>query len=236
MGTPAEPTHAKKTDFIPPQAPSSHTSQEALKESRSFAHYLASLDAKLSLYSSTYTIIFVFALSNIVAFFFEAVPEYHRRGQDKFLAWLIGISRGCGNVLNLNFALVILLGARYTFTWLRATPLNLIIPFDKAMPHFHVAVASTSLGFAVVHCLLHLIAGLSRGSWAKGFGKWTWSFVTGMVLSVAFVAIVITSIKSRRKKSFETFYYTHLIGAILTYLLLILHGKLQKVSSMKVLL
>lgn len=209
-------------DEKPPQNPKTSTD---LEHARTFAQHLASLDAKLSLCSSKHTITLVYTLSNIIAFFFEAIPEYHRNGNDKLAAWVIGVARGCGNVLNLNFALIILMAARYSLTLLRTTPLNLVVPFDQVMPDFHMAIAILSFVVASLHSIMHLIVGFMRGTWAAGFGKWTYSFATGVLLTIACSAMGITSLEHVRRQRFEVFYYSHISGAVLGYILLILHGK-----------
>lgn len=73
-----------------------------------------------------------------------------------------------GYSLNLNAALVILLASRLTFTLIRETPLNLVIPFDKLFPAFHIYVGYTIAVASVGHAVFHIIWIVRWDGWAPG--------------------------------------------------------------------
>lgn len=185
---------------------------------------IATLDAKLQVYSPTYTFILCYLLANIVLFFFGAVDEYNRWDDDLLRAWTIGIARGCGNTLNLNIALEFLLASRMTLSKLRNSIFGAVLPIDRAMPELHSLIGYVSIISAVLHGIFHSIAGLSRGMWQPGFGGWTWCFATGLVLLSLFSVMVTTAMKPMRHKNFERFINVHLVGAFLFFPLICIHG------------
>lgn len=140
------------------------------------------------------------------------------------------IARGFGFTLNFNSQLIFLLACRKLLTWLRSTPLSIFLPFDQAMPAAHMAIGYIIAGSAVIHAIFHLIAGLTPGEkrigWAGGFGGWTQAAVTGFVIATVMATIILSSLPSVRRKHFERFYQTHLVGAAVFFLLLIFHGML----------
>ncbi|CAN8077150.1 unnamed protein product [Agarophyton chilense] len=185
---------------------------------------LASIDARLQCYSPTYTFLLSYCLGNIVLFFFAAVKEYENWKDDAFVAWTVAIARGTGFILNLNIAIVILLASRKTLTFLRSTPISSLLPLDHAMPEMHTFVAVFSFALAILHGILHSVAGITRKFWAPGFGKWTYCFATGCTLVVIFVTIFVTAVPPARRTNFERFIHVHFVGAALFLPLLMLHG------------
>lgn len=185
--------------------------------------FLASIDAKLQSYSPKYTFILSYCLANIVLFFFAAVKEF-KRWEEPLLSWFVAIGRGFGFILNLNTAFLVLLACRKTFTILRTTAIGTLLPLDCVMPELHSVVGIFSFLSAVLHGVFHTVGGISGDFWHPGFGKWTYCFITGIVLLSLFLVITATSSKCVRQAHYETFVQVHLIGAVVFIPLFVLHG------------
>jgi len=194
------------------------------KKADSALRSIATFDSKLLCYSPHYTFVLCYVLTNVVLFFIAAVEEYQRWPSDALVRWTIAVARGSGSTLNLNIALIVFLACRATMGALRTSPLSTILPIDQAMPELHSLVGYVSFGSAATHTLFHCIAGLSRGFWAPGFGKWTWLFITGVLLVLLFALMVATAVPPARRKNFERFINVHLYGAVLFVLLFFFHG------------
>lgn len=165
---------------------------------------LSELDARLSVYSPSATFVLSFVLSNIVLFSFGFAEEHVRWG-GALRSWGIGFARGFGYCMNLNVALILMLACRATLTALRKTVLNVVIPFDKAMPLFHSCCGWTTLFCAVMHGAGHSV-GFAREMWAlNGFLGWRYCVVTGSTLMVILGLLVFFASKPMRDKNFELF-------------------------------
>lgn len=186
--------------------------------------FIAILDAKLQVYSSKYTFLLSYLLTNIVLFFFAAVDEFFNWPNDPLLAWSLCIARGFGFVLNMNVALIFILASKKTLGVLRNTVLGAVLPIDQAMPEMHSLVGYVSFLSAALHGTFHCIGALAGNLWAPGFGKWTSCVVSGFVLFSLLGAIVATALRPMRRRNFELFIRTHIMGATLFIPLLCLHG------------
>lgn len=187
-------------------------------------HAIAVSDARLQVYSSKYTFMLSYFLTNIVLFFMGAVNEYLRWPDDPLRAWTISIARGFGIMLNLNIAMEFLLASKMTLSVLRNSILGAVLPIDQAMPALHTFVGYVSFTAAVFHGLFHSIGGMARSMWTPGFGKWTWCVATGFVLLGLFLLMLLTAAKPMRNANFERFINVHLVGVTLFFPLICLHG------------
>lgn len=173
----------------------------------------------------TYTVLFIFMLFNISFFILGAGPAWTSSLGDPFiLRAAFAIARGGGVALNFNSALVILLAARSLMTWLRSTVLNMIIPFDKAMPAFHSFVGTMLTIATFLHALGHIIRYSILRLATPGFLGTTSLAISGSIITLIVFAMRFTSMVSVRRKSFEAFYWVHKIGFILYFVILIMHG------------
>eukprot|EP00178_Gracilaria_changii_P028158 TRINITY_DN966_c0_g1_i1.p1 TRINITY_DN966_c0_g1~~TRINITY_DN966_c0_g1_i1.p1 ORF type:complete len:1095 (+),score=174.41 TRINITY_DN966_c0_g1_i1:333-3287(+) len=109
-------------------------------------------------------------------------------------------------------------------TYLRGTVLNMIVPFDKAMPAFHSLVGNGLTCATALHVLGHIVRYSALRLHGPGFYGYTSLAVTGTLLTVIMMAIKFTSLKAVRRRTFETFYWVHSIGFLLFFTLLIMHG------------
>lgn len=172
-----------------------------------------------------YTFIFCFALLNLIIFFVGAFPAWHRLGDDILAMRLSSaLARGGGAVLNLNAVLILLVASRSLMTLLRTTPLNLVVPFDKAMPAFHTLVGNVLTVATLVHGIPHFVRYSIRYLWSPGMFGRTSIFISGCILALIMLGMRFSSLISVRRRSFETFHVVHHIGFALFFILIILHG------------
>lgn len=202
-----------------------------MKNSTTIARWSARLEAHLSTHAFTHLFIAFYAAATFLMFVWGAVGEYkfqQEEGRETLFRWLITIARGAGYSLNLNCAFVILLAARLFFTWLRDTPLNLILPLDKAFPLIHIIVGYTIAVSVVIHAVFHLGWIIKFDEWDSGLWSFTMSAATGFFLLATFALMIVFSLPSVRKKHFTWFYRVHIVGAVLFFLLLIFHGMFRQ--------
>lgn len=173
---------------------------------------------------SGYLALVLFVAANSTLFLYGAVLEHGRHAD--FKRYTGAVARGTGYMLNLDCGLLLLLGSRVFLSLLRRTFLNQLLSFDDAMPRAHVAVGYTCLGAAVVHGIFHFVPGVAAGSWQSGFLGWNYAVATGAVLLLTFLTMTFYARESTRRARFELFYYVHLAGAVLFFILLAMHGLL----------
>lgn len=160
----------------------------------------------------------------ILLIFFWGAKEQWELSKDAPFRWYITIARGFGYTLNLNCALVILLACRLLFTSIRATWLNLLIPFDKIFPKFHIIVGYFVAGAVFFHAAFHIVWVAGWKQWSGGVYGITMTMTTGFILAAILLVMVITSMPRIRSKSFTWFYHFHTFGAALFFILLLVHG------------
>lgn len=170
----------------------------------------------------------VFLLANAALFWWGVMEEYGH--QTSFRRFSSVIARGFGFSMNLNIGLILLLASRKFMTLLRRTPLNLIFPFDEAMPKYHAAVGIVTFVSAILHGFFHVVPGVISADgmsplWSSGFGGWTFSVASGFLVMLVFTVMMIAL--RARKPNFELFYWIHLIGAAAFIVIVLLHGKLN---------
>lgn len=189
---------------------------------RALQRPLSKTEAVLSDRGFRLTFLALYVCVNVLLFSDGAVKEYPRH--DDYRRWTTSIARGAGATLNLNSALVVLLAARSFITFLRETPLNLVLEFDKAMPVFHAAVGMLVVVGGAVHAIFHWVAYAISSQWSGGLTGFTSLFVSGMLLVLLLAVIRLTSMASVRMANFELFHAVHVGGMCLFYVLLIIHG------------
>lgn len=139
----------------------------------------------------------------------------------------IAIARGGGYVLNFNCALVLILASRIFISTLRNTVMADILPLDKAFPALHIVVSYTITVAAIIHVTFHCIWLGGWSEWREGMWDYTMTTVTGIALLLVFTAIFLVSRPAMRKYKFRLFYFVHIFGAALFYILLIAHGMMD---------
>jgi Ca2+-binding EF-hand superfamily protein len=100
-----------------------------------------------NLRSVFYLILFI--LVNVMLFLVGSI-YYRDRGVP------VAIARGCGQCLNFNPVLVIILMMRRGLTWLRSTRVAFLLPLDQHI-EFHKLAGYTITFFALIHTAAHLI-------------------------------------------------------------------------------
>ena len=192
-------------------------------EIRSLHRWSAKCESVLSSYG--FTILFLVSYINaLFLMFFWGAHEEYVHTKTPILRWYISIARGFGYTLNLNCGLLIFLASRLVFTLVRETPLNLVVPFDKSFPAFHIIVAYIMFASAVAHGLFHLIWIIEWGQWGDGLWGISMCVSSGVILLVVSTLTVISSLPSIRHTKFQIFYTLHNFFAVLFFILLLLHG------------
>ncbi|XP_069170298.1 NADPH oxidase 5 isoform X2 [Procambarus clarkii] len=145
-------------------------------------------------------------------------------------------ARACGQCLNLDCALLLLLILRRTMTRLRNSSLGHVLPCDQHV-HFHKMAGWTVFLLSILHTLFHIanfvtlgdVTGITMNAymWDTSLGiGWVGGLAnpTGVVLMVILTIIVGFSHRFVRKSGyFEIFYWTHLLS-LPFWVFLILHG------------
>ncbi|KAG0254277.1 hypothetical protein DFQ27_006939 [Actinomortierella ambigua] len=123
-------------------------------------------------------------------------------------------ARGAALVLHVDSGMILLPVCRTLITWLRSTPLNRIVPFDKAVT-FHKAIAWSIVFFSWVHTLAHYRNFyLLHKADPVNYNFWYLMFIsgpglTGHIMLVILMVMVFTAMPSVRMKKFERFWYWH---------------------------
>lgn len=145
-------------------------------------------------------------------------------------------ARACGQCLNLDCALLLLLILRRMVTRLRNSFAGHLLPCDQHV-HFHKMAGWTVFFLSILHTLFHIAnfvtlgetTGISMSAymWDTKLGiGWVAGLAnpTGVVLMVILTIIVAFSHRIVRKSGyFEIFYWTHLLS-LPFWVLLVLHG------------
>ncbi|XP_045113365.1 NADPH oxidase 5-like [Portunus trituberculatus] len=145
-------------------------------------------------------------------------------------------ARACGQCLNLDCALLLLLILRRTVTRLRSSSVGHLLPCDQHV-HFHKMAGWTVFLLSILHTLFHIanfvtlgdVTGISLNDymWDTRLGiGWVAGLAnpTGAVLMILLTIIVAFSHRLVRKSGyFEIFYWTHLLS-LPFWVLLVLHG------------
>lgn len=144
------------------------------------------------------------------------------------------LARMGGALLNLNSALIILVASKTLMTYLRRTRLNMIVPFDKAMPAFHIIIGNMLVVGTVLHVVFQTCNYAAFKLWYNnpsdrvGLAHYRSLLITGVILLVIIVAMRITSLSVVRRKKFEVFWSVHTTGFVLYFVVLVLHGMHNK--------
>ncbi|KAG0371716.1 hypothetical protein BGX24_001290, partial [Mortierella sp. AD032] len=124
------------------------------------------------------------------------------------------IARGAALVLHVDSGMILFPVCRTLISWLRSTPLNRVVPFDKALA-FHKAIAWSIVFFTLVHTFAHYVNfwRLSRKEPEKytflGLMFGSGPGLTGHLMLLALLVMVFTSLPRVRQAKFEVFWYWH---------------------------
>ncbi len=190
-----------------------------------------------SLQHSGFAITFIFAYFVINAFIvLRGAAKGWVLGKNDPHPWFDVLARSGGALLNLNSALVILVAAKSTMTYLRRTALNMIVPFDKAMPAFHMIIGNVLVLGTVLHVAFQTCNYVVFDLWNNnpagraGLTHTRSLLITGAILTLIIAAMRITSLGIVRRRKFEIFWATHVFGFVLYFIVLMLHGFHDKVA------
>ena len=140
---------------------------------------------------------------------------------------LPAIARTAALILYVDVAFILLPVCRNFISFLRQTPLNDIIPFDKAL-YFHKATAWAIVAFTVVHILSHMVnfymfsmadtsatTALQRFLVFLSLNFTTGPGITGWIMTICLGVIVLFSRVKVRNEHFERFWYSHHLFIVL---------------------
>lgn len=167
--------------------------------------------------------------ANILLFTNAARTEYYRH--ENFQRYTNPIARGCGAIMNLNFAAVLLVASRSLVSFLRETPIALIVSLDHLMPDIHSLLGMLLLCSGFLHTFVQGANFIILDPWASGYGEANFLFATGILLCIFLFTIRVSSWDSIRRKHHETFRRFHISGSVAMFAVLLLHGQHQKVPS-----
>jgi len=186
--------------------------------------WVSKIESYLSANGFALTFLGLYAVANVILFFFAATPERRLWPVGHYRRNLTPVARGAGNLVNFNAAFILLISARKLMSWLRNTPMNMVIPFDKAMPAFHMLVGRVFLAASLTHVAFHLPVYVVSKPWGPGYNGFTQLFITGSMLVALFGVLYGTSLRVNRSKRYELFWYSHAVCATLGFILLLIHG------------
>lgn len=139
----------------------------------------------------------------------------------------LAIARTAALVLYVDVAFILLPVCRNFISFLRRTPLNDIIPFDKAL-NFHKATAWAIVAFTVVHIIAHMVnfyrfamADTSATTARLRFLVFlslnftTGPGITGWIMTTCLAVIVLFSRVKVRRVHYERFWYSHHLFIVL---------------------
>lgn len=184
--------------------------------------------ARVEAYLTTnaFPLLFLIGYAALVAifFFWGFYQQFQAFIDEPKLKYFVAIARGAGYVLDITCALVILLASKLLLTVLRETPLQLVLPLDRAFPHFHVLVGYTILAAVVVHAVFHLIWIIAWDAWHfDGGPMFTMAIITGFILTAVLAVMLVFARRNFRREHFHRFYFIHVTGATIFFGLLFVH-------------
>ena len=213
---------------------SKENSQSKKKQQSWLRRTLSKIEPSLQQHGFAITFIFVYFVANAFITLRGAAKGWVL-GKDDAHPWFDVLARSGGALLNLNSALVILVAAKSTMTALRRTSLSMIIPFDKAIPAFHMIIGNVLVLGTVLHVAFQTCNYVAFDLWnnnppdRSGLTHTRALFVTGGILTIIIAAMRATSLPIVRRRKFEIFWATHVAGYVLYFIVLMLHGFHDKV-------
>jgi predicted ferric reductase len=153
-------------------------------------------------------VVVLWALANIAILVFNL----HLGPARTLSGWAMQAARALAKCLEFNGALILLPMMRGLLTRLRPTWLGRLAPLDDAID-FHRIVGHTLFALAIAHGASSVLAysfGHVDDAWVRVFS--TPRGATGGILLVVFAVMWVCALSFvRKKRSFELFYFTHLL-------------------------
>lgn len=141
----------------------------------------------------------------------------------KFSVWT---SRGAGLVLGFDGAFILLPVSRNLLRVTRSTFLNRIMPMDENI-WLHKITAYSMLLFTCLHVMAHYVNfwTIEKVGLLKSFDLHykTWGGTTGHLMLLLMMLMYTSAAQRVRNQCFEAFWYTHHLGLIFIWLLM-MHG------------
>jgi FAD-binding domain/Ferric reductase like transmembrane component/Ferric reductase NAD binding domain len=184
----------------------------------------SALESFLLSHGVKFTLFALYIICNIIIFLHAAVGEQARH--EGFQKYTTSIARGAGAIIHLNIAGVLLMASRSFISFLRDTPLALILPLDEFMPGFHTILGLIAGLGSVLHTLAHLPTYILKknSAWSSGLHGSTSLFITGITLCILLALVCAAALPAVRRNHFEVFHGCHVWGSLVVYILLVIHG------------
>lgn len=184
--------------------------------------------ARIEAYLTTRAFLLLFLIGYVamvgIFYFWGFYKQFKVAADEPVMRYFIATARGAGFVLNITTALVILLASKLLITLIRETPLQLVLPLDNSFPYFHVVVGYTIVAAVCVHAVFHFV-------WIAGWDNWEWgwfgfnmSVITGIIILITFATMLVFATRKQRREHFRRFYVVHVVGAVIFFALLFVHG------------
>lgn len=184
--------------------------------------FLSTTESVLSTNGFAYTFLGLYVACNVLLFLDAAVME--AKLHTDFQKYVTAVARGCGATINFNMGVVILLASRSALGFLRETPLNMVLPLDKAMPELHKVVGILIVNAGILHSATHWATYIAKKPWLGGFQGSTSLFISGTILLILAVAIRVVARTVVYQSNYEAFYRIHVGGAIAMFITIVIHG------------
>ncbi|KPI34746.1 Superoxide-generating NADPH oxidase heavy chain subunit A, partial [Cyphellophora attinorum] len=170
----------------------------------------------------------VHALLFSLAFLHYHKKDYYNNNRQLF-GLTFQLARASAEVLSFDVALILLPMCRTILSYLRESPLNGIIPFDKNVT-FHKLVGYSLVLFSIVHVAAHWNNLLKYARFYDGgFKEWLQlNFLTGpgwsgYLMILILLIMLLTAIDRSRNANYERFWYTHHLFTLF-FVLFSIHG------------
>lgn len=169
-----------------------------------------------------YAVVFVYACANLLLFMHSARLEHLQ--QEDFRRYSTAFARGCGAILNLNFAVVLLISSRSLVSFFRETPLSRYASLDHLMPGVHSIIGNFILFAGAGHVFAHLPTYIIQRTWGSGYSGGTSLFATGTALCLLLLVVRVSALENVRRRYYEAFRRFHVGGCVSIYVVLCIHG------------
>lgn len=170
----------------------------------------------------------VFAMLHLFLFAYG----WHSQMTDKeldnlnVLRFSVWVSRGAGLVLALDCACILIPLCRNLVRFLRPTLLNKILPMDENI-FLHKMIAYAMVVFTATHVMAHYVNfwTLEKANLLNSFDLHykTWAGTTGHLMLLIMLLMYTTAAQKVRHQCFEAFWYTHHLGLLFIFMVL-MHG------------
>lgn len=184
---------------------------------------VSAVETTLSAKGCAFTTQVLYAATNVLLFLQAARIEWGLN--NGYRKYLLGVARGCGQLVNLNLTILLLFSSRALSSFLRETDVRFILPLDHILPHYHSKIGIILFTMGAAHGIAQIVEYSLRFRWTLGITGGISEFVTAILICLALLLIVVSIIRSIRQKHYEYFYMMHIAGSWSSFALNLIHGQ-----------